>query len=128
MKSRFILALFLPLCGLAACNSNLSSQTILEERSSDSDLMIEVISGLPSSSFGPHPVRVYISKGDKRDLLIRTPIFNDGKSLTKDNAQVTFEGDKISVCLLGTAPAGKLITFNADTRDYQVQEAGCEVE
>ena len=112
--------------GLASCNSNLSSNTILETQDPNSDLAVEVISGIPSSSFGPHPVRVYVSQGEKRDLLIRTPVFNDGSPLTQNNVNVEFEGDTISVCLLGTAPEGKLVTFNADTKEYKVQEGGCE--
>ncbi len=127
MNLRPILKRLLPLFPLAACTANLSSDTILKVQSPDSEIGVEVISGLPSSSFGPHPVRVYVSKGDKRDLLIRTPVFNDGKPLGKNNAKVTFEGDEISVCLIGSASLGKLITFNAVSKDYRVAEGSCEV-
>ena len=109
-----------------ACNINLSSSTVLKTKAPNSDLEVEIISGIPSSSFGPHPVRVYVSQGEKRDLLIRTPVFNDGKPLNQSNAKVTFEGATVSICLLGTAATGKLVTFNATTKDYQVQEGSCE--
>lgn len=127
MKTRFIAPLFLSMLPVVACTRNLSSSTVLKAQAPESDLEVEIVTGIPSSSFGPHPVRVYLNQGGKRDLLIRTPVFNDGKPLSKNNAKVTFEGDVISVCLLGTSPRGKLVIFNTVTSDYQVQEGSCEV-
>ena len=92
----------------------------------DQEFGIEVQSGIPGSSYGPHPVRVYIVRGEKKDLLIRTPVFNDGQNLTAKNAEVTFEDEAVLVCLKGSVQADKLIRFNPETKDYSVKDGACE--
>ena len=108
-----------------ACSNNLSSKTVVVAQSPEKDFGIEIQSGIPSSSYGPHPVRVYITRGEKKDLLIRTPLFNDGQNLKEENAEVTFEGDTVLVCLKGSVQADKLITFNSATKDYSVKDGAC---
>ena len=110
---------------VVACSNNLSSSTIVTATSPDDDFGIEVQSGIPSTSYGPHSVRVYILRGDQRDLLIRTPLFNDGRSLDASNAEVRFNGDSVEVCLRGAVQADKLITFNAQSKDYSVRDGDC---
>ena len=111
---------------LLACSTNVSTDTLVEAKAPDQDFGIEVISGLPSSSFGPHPVRIYILRGEQRDLLIRTPIFNDGKPLSKKNAEVQFKGNAVYICLKGSVQIDKQISFDSVTKDYSVKDGSCD--
>ena len=117
-----LLPLFLP---LLACSANLSSDTVLEVEAPSGEYGVEVISGIPSSAYGPHPVRVYVTQGAKEDLLIRTPVFNDGKPLKKENVEARFDGNTVYVCLKGSVQLDKLITFNFRSKDYSVKEGSC---
>lgn len=126
MKSWSALKVIPLLLTLGACSNNVSTDTIVEAKAPDKDFAIEVISGLPSSSFGPHPVRIYVIRGEKRDLLIRTPVFNDGKPLSQKNAEVEFKGDVVYICLKGDTQIDKQISFNSATKDYLVKDGDCE--
>lgn len=125
MKSWSSLTVIPCLIPLIACSSNFSTDTIVEAKAPDKDFGVEVISGLPSSSFGPHPVRIYLIRGEKRDLLIRTPVFNDGKPLTKKNAEVRFEGNKVFVCLKGETQLDKEVSFDSVSKNYSVKDGDC---
>ena len=97
MKFLSLVKLFPLLLSVVACGGNLSSKTVVTVDSPEKDFGIEVLSGIPGTPYGPHPVRVYVVQGEDRDLLIRTPVFNDGKNLPRANAEVTFVRE-IDIC------------------------------
>ncbi|MCM1983445.1 hypothetical protein [Lyngbya confervoides] len=110
---------------LGACRPTLETP-VLQAQSEDQQLSIEVLQGIPPSSFGPHPVQIFITQRNERLLLMRTDIANDGARLSRRNVQIQFESPQVWICLRGTRQADKLVQYNAQTRDYQVREGSCE--